>query len=88
VAKVSMFEVMKRMSDENKDIRLSTVDNITELRKVKAGTKVTIGVAGDVVSAVALGKLVGGLILVDKEQFFATKEEMEKELANGTVKEK
>jgi hypothetical protein len=86
VAKVSMFEVMKRMSDENQDIRLSTVDNITHLQKVKAGTKVTIGVAGDVVGPIALGKLVGGLVLVDKEQFFATKAKMEAE--NGSVKEK
>jgi hypothetical protein len=78
--KVNNFDVLKRMGERSLNIQLSPLDNITNLKKVKAGTQVTIGVAGDVVAALGLEhKFVGGLILADKEQFNAVKAEMEKE---------
>ncbi len=68
------------MGERNLDIRLAPLDNITNLRKVKAGTQVTIGVEGDVVASIGLDhKFVGGLILADKEQFNQLKAEMEAE---------
>jgi hypothetical protein len=77
---VGHFDILKRMSEENLDIRLAPLENVTYLRKVKAGTQVTIGVAGNVVHAIGVeGKFVGGLILADKEQYFETKKRMEKE---------
>ena len=77
---INSFDVLKRMSELNRDIRLSPIGNVTHLKKVQAGTQVTIGVAGDVVGAIHAGELVGGLLLWDKEQFEATKLEMMKEL--------
>ncbi len=75
--KVSGFDVMKEMSRRNMDIRLSTLDNISEVCKVKAGTKITIGFYGDVVGAIATNKFVGGLLLADKEQFESVRKELE-----------
>lgn len=66
------------MGKRNLDIRLAPLSNVTNLKKVRAGTQVTIGVEGDVVAAIGIeGKYVGGLILADKEQFNALVKEME-----------
>jgi hypothetical protein len=71
--RVSMFDILKTMSEENQDVRLAPLGNISYLRKVRAGTNITIGVAGDVVAAIGIhGRFVGGLILADKEQYRAT----------------
>ena len=75
--KVGSFDVLRVMAERNMDIRLSTLDNVIEVRKVKAGTNVTIGVYGDVVGAFAVGKFCGGLLLADSEQFQAIKKELE-----------
>jgi hypothetical protein len=74
---VGTFDVLKEMCARNMDVRLSTLDNVSELRKVRGGTKVTIGIAGDIVSAVPLGKFVGGLLIADAEQFKAIQKELE-----------
>lgn len=77
------FDVMKRMSEEGKDIRLSSVNNITNLTRTKAGdTLITIGVQGDLVAAIGVHRrYAGGLILMHKEQFDEMKALMEKEEA-------
>ena len=75
--KIGTFDVLKVMCERNMDIRLSTLDNVTYLRKVKAGTQITIGFGGDVVAGVAKGQFIGGMLLVDKEQFNALKRELE-----------
>jgi hypothetical protein len=77
MAKVGTFDVLKVMCERNMDIRLSTLDNVIQLRKVKKGTNITIGFHGDVVSAIALGKMIGGMLLVDNEQFKTVKKELE-----------
>jgi hypothetical protein len=74
------FDVMKEMAKRNGKIMLSPLNNITNVRKVKAGTQITIGVAGDVVGKIALGEMVGGLILCDKAEFDAIKIEMDRAL--------
>lgn len=75
---VSAFEVFLRMQEsDDQALRLAPLSNITEARKVKAGTKITIGFGGDVVSKIMFGELVGGLILVDKKRFEELKAEMQ-----------
>jgi hypothetical protein len=73
---VNNFDVMKRMCEFDRDIRLAPLGNIIRLQKTKAGTQITIGVEGDVVAAIANGRLVGGLILADKAEFDQTKREL------------
>ena len=72
------FDVLKVMGERNMDIRIAPLVNITNLRKVRAGTQVTIGVEGDVVLAIGIEqKFLGGLILADKTEFMAVKAELE-----------
>lgn len=76
--KVNNFDVLKKMAAENKDIRAASTGNIREMKKVKAGTNLTFGVAGDVVGGLALGKLSAFLVIFDNEQFEQTKADLEK----------
>lgn len=75
--KISAFDVLKIMCARNLNIQLAPMENIAELKKVRAGTEVTIGVAGDMVGAIFKGKFLGGLILADKDQFDEIKRELE-----------
>ena len=88
-AKIGHFDICKAMALEGLDIRLAPLDNVTNLRKVKAGTQVTIGIAGDVVAAIGIEhKFVGGLLLADREQYFTTKKRLEEEVARHGASEK
>lgn len=73
--RISDLVVMQRMAERDMDIRMTTT--FLHLKKVKRGTEVTLGIAGDVVASIADGTLIGGLYLVDKKEFFAVKEELE-----------
>lgn len=81
MAEVSNFDVLKRMSERSMDIRLAPLSNIIQMKKVKAGTQVTIGCPGDVITGLTFNQFVGGLLLADQEQFDRTKAEMEAEAA-------
>lgn len=72
------FDILKTMGERNLDIRLAPLTNILNVRKVKAGTQITIGVDGDVVGAIGADAFVGGLILANRKQFTEIKAEMEK----------
>ena len=74
---VGHFDICKAMAVEGQDIRVAPLENVVRLRKVKAGTQVTIGVEGDLVADIWKGKFVGGLLLIDREQYFAMKRELE-----------
>lgn len=74
---ISNFDVLKRMGKENLDIRLSPSENIVSVKKVKAGTNLTIGVAGDQVAAISIGDLCVCLLLFDRKQFAETRLRME-----------
>ncbi len=74
---VNNFDVLKRMSADNKDIRMST--DILNMKAVKAGSQITIGIAGNVLDKVMFGELKAYLILFDKKQFNETKDRMEAE---------
>ena len=80
---VNNFNVMREMGKRNLDIRLSPISNILRMRKVKAGTQITIGVAGDVITPITSGEMVGALILCDKKQFDRVKAELEREMDNA-----
>lgn len=76
---INNFDVLKIMGERNMDLRLAPLSNIINLKKVLAGTHVTIGVEGDVVSALGLeSRFVGALILADKKQFDLVKAELSK----------
>jgi propanediol dehydratase large subunit len=70
--KVGHFQVCAEMAKRGLDIRMSLLENITNLRysnKTK-GTSVTIAVDGNLCSAIAYdNKFVGGLLLCDREQY-------------------
>lgn len=74
--KVSTFEVMQAMSDRDLDIRVAPLGNVVNLKKVKAGTEVTIGVSGDMVGSIYSGKYVGGLFLCNKDEYESIKQEL------------
>ena len=76
---VNNFDVLKRMSAENKDIRMAPSSNFLRMQTVKAGTQITVGVEGDVVGSIFSGELVGCLLLFNKKQFDELKKKMEEE---------
>lgn len=85
---ISAMDVLKRMVDTNDPkIELSALGtNLVGLKKVKAGTEVTIGVSGDRVGSIYNGKYVGGLILADKARFDEVRAEMLKEATHDAAK--
>jgi hypothetical protein len=77
---VGHFDICKEMARRGKDIRMSMLENVTDLRYSKRtkGTSVTIGVDGNIVGALGIeNKFVGGLLLCDREQYFAIRTELE-----------
>ena len=79
--KISSFDVLKRMCDDNLDIRLSTSENLRHMNAVHKGkdTDITIGVAGNVIGAVMNNELHLCLLVWNKEQYQATKAKIEEE---------
>jgi hypothetical protein len=77
VSTVNNFDVLKRMAAENKDIRLGT--DVLNMKAVKAGSQITMGIAGNVLSQLMFGELNACLILWDKKQFNELKTAMEAE---------
>jgi hypothetical protein len=75
--KVNNFDVLKVMGERSGKIQLAPLSNIGNMKAVKQGTQLTIGVAGNVISGLMLGEYVGGLILADKVEFEAVKAELE-----------
>ena len=74
---VNNFDVLKRMAAENKDIRLGT--DVLNMKAVKAGSQITMGIAGNVLAALMFGELNACLILYNKKQFLETVAAMESE---------
>lgn len=82
---VSSFDVLKRMSADNLDIRLATSENLRNMNVVHKGkdTDLTIGVAGNVIGQIMNNELHFCLLIWDKDQYRATKAQIEKEAADG-----
>lgn len=79
---VSNFDVIKAMCEENQDIRLAPMDNISKINfYAKKGTEITIGFPGNLCFDLEAGKLGGGMFLWNLEQFKATKKRLEQSMA-------
>ena len=74
---VNNFDALKRMAAENKDIRLGT--DVLNMKAVKAGSQITMGIAGNVLAQLMFGELNACLILYNKKQFIETVATMESE---------
>lgn len=79
MSKVNNFDVLKQMSAENLDIRMSPSTNIVNMNKTKAGTQVTIGAEGDVLNPIMRGDLGVCLMMWNTKQFNELKARMEAE---------
>ena len=75
----SHFEICREMARRGLDIRMSLLENVTRLSYSKRtkGTTVSIGVDGNVVGDIFHNKFVGGLLLCNKEQYFAIAKELD-----------
>ncbi len=77
-AKVTFFQVAEELSTRNSPaIKLAPLDNVRNMRKVKAGTNVEIGVGFDCISGILDGRFTGGLLLCDTAEYLKVKAEME-----------
>lgn len=74
---INNFDVLKRMSIDNRDIRLGV--DLVRAKKVVAGTEVTIGIGCDMVGSIVNGDLSVCLLAFDKKQFDEVKSAMEQE---------
>jgi hypothetical protein len=78
MADVNNFDVLKRMASENKDIRLcSTITDMSY--NAKRGTKVSVGVPGNVCFDINSRKLNAVLLVFDISQFDELKKQMEED---------
>lgn len=78
MSQVNNFDVLKRMSVENKKLWLAPT--ITDMQyKANRGTKVTFGVEGNVVFDIEQGKKKAICLLWSVDEFEAMKAQMEKE---------
>jgi hypothetical protein len=74
------FAICAEMAKRGLDIRMSLLENVTDLtyNKRNGGTRVTIGIDGNLVAAIGIEqKFIGGLLLCDREQYFAIARELE-----------
>jgi hypothetical protein len=84
---VSSFDVLKRMCDENLDVRLSTSEHLRNMNAVHKGkdTDITIGVAGNVIAPVMSNELHLCLLIWNKNQYQVTKAKIEAERAEAVT---
>jgi hypothetical protein len=86
--KIGHFEICRVMAERGMDIRLSTLDNISNMEiggrgKKNKYTRVTIGIVGDVLNPIYRGQFVGGFLICDKDQYSSVKKELEEQLAKS-----
>jgi len=74
---INNFDVLKQMSKQGMDIRMGT--DLLNMKAVKAGSQITMGIAGNVLAALMFGELNACLILFNRKQFDETKSEMSQE---------
>lgn len=75
------FDICKEMARRGLDIRMSMLENVTNLsysNRTK-GTTVSIGVDGNLIGSIYNNQFVGGLLLCDKKQYMEIAEELNKE---------
>jgi hypothetical protein len=79
MSKVNSFDVMKRMSAENKDIQM--FPDVVSAQTAKGGGHVTVGVSAELVTAMAVGspKYKVFLLALNEEQYNAVSAALENE---------
>lgn len=83
VKTIRAMDVFLRMVEsDDKAFKVAPMSNIIEARKVKHGTKVTIGVGEDICAKIMVGDLVGGFIFCDRKRFEEVKAELVTEAAD------
>lgn len=77
-APISSFNILKRMSEKNLDIRLVTSENLVNMKLVHKGkdTTITVGVAGNLINQIFNNELHFCLLIWNKEQYQETKREL------------
>jgi hypothetical protein len=82
---VNNFDVMKRMTQEgNTGIMVVPLGNVIRMKKVKAGSEITLGAPERVMVGLLRGDYVVVLLLAEKEEFRRIKEELEGEDAKAS----
>lgn len=74
---VNNFDVLKKMSADNKDIRLGI--DFLRGHQTKLGSQVTYGIGGNVLTGLMTGELAGCLLIWNRAQFKEAKEQLEAE---------
>lgn len=74
--KPSNFDVMKEIARRNGDIQYAPLGNILRMNKVKAGAQITIGVPYGVMMGLIQEKYLGGLYVVNREEFARVEAEL------------
>jgi hypothetical protein len=76
--KPSIYDLFNRMAECDRDIRLGLfADNLLNMQATKKGTRLTVGVAGNVLSAIMSGELTGCVVLWNPAQAKELLDEME-----------
>ncbi len=79
--KINNFDVIKRMSEENMDIRIA--QDVLDMKAGKQGTRVTVGVPGNVIAEIFSGDTRAFLMMYNVKQFNELKSKMEQEAADS-----
>lgn len=79
MSNVNNFDVLRRMCDANQKVQLCTTITDMNYSAKQGGTKVSIGVPGNVCFDIQQGWTNAMLLLVDVAQFDAMKKVMESE---------
>lgn len=75
---IGHFDICTQMVLDGLDLQRVGGENILALNKVKAGTNITVGFPGDLVSAIGIeGKYLFCAMAMDRNQYFATKKRLE-----------
>ena len=72
---ISNFDVLKKMCTDNRRILMSP--EILQADQTRLGTRITFGIGDNVVAEITTDKMVGCVLLWDKEQFDEVKEQLE-----------
>lgn len=73
--KAGHFATLQRMADRNGKVFFGP--DILRAQQTKKGTQVTVGIGGALVADIANGKLAGGLLLWDVDEYQKTAREIE-----------
>lgn len=76
--KINPFDVFAEMvRTNNKKIELAPLNNVLRMNRTKQGDQITIGTADGTMVKIYSGKVRGGLVLCDSEEFERVKAELE-----------